>query len=208
MSGTGTFEVSKETREKHAEMEKNFGKTTEEDKKGLLGSDIRAKYKIEITFEKGRTMKGPNLLGIQVWESGKRFHGGGDDLAFFCLNEEGDAGCGGVITSDCIKGDIAMCPHCNRGIKSEALTNILVGRVTSQNLAKKVEKLFHQLNDSADIYLKYHKTDVRYIAMERAKGPDVAKRLKGMHIYLLKAIIADTSHGASLIGRIQAFLTS
>src|SRR4051812_41110008 len=49
-----------------------------------LKKEIRAKYKIEVTFTERRTTEGPNLLGIQLWESGRRMSGGGDDLMYWC----------------------------------------------------------------------------------------------------------------------------
>lgn len=173
-----------------------------------VAADIKAKYKIEVSFEKGRTTQGPNVLGIQVWESGKRFHGGGDELCFFCKDVGSDAGCFGVIPPDYVKGGVAYCPSCEKGVNADRLTVMMIGRVTSQSLAAQLAKMFRQLGNSADIYLKYHKTDPRYVAMERAKGPHVAKRLKGMHIYPLKNILKDTCSGADLAGRFKIFVTS
>ena len=185
--------------------------TPEEAEKTLgLAKELRAKYKIEVTFVEGRTMHGPNKCGIQLWESGKRFHGGGDELMYWCKdNRDGEnGGCWGAITGDCIKGGVAYCTHCNRAVNPEYLTNMKIGNVTSQNLAKELVKLFRQLDSNADIYIKYHKTDVHYVAMEAAKGPDVARRLKGMHIYTLRNIVTDTAAGADLGKRFFAFLTS
>lgn len=173
-----------------------------------LNGEIRAKYKIEVTFGPGRTSLGPNLVGIQVWESGKRLNGGGDDLAFWCRSTESDDGCWGIITSDNMRGGIAICPSCQRAVNADLLTNMKVGRVTTKNLSVDLEKLFRFLGSNADIYLKFHKTDIRYTVMQRSKGPDVARRLKGMHIYPLKNVLRDTSQGAALIGRFYAFLTS
>jgi hypothetical protein len=93
-------------------------------------------------------------------------------------------------------------------VNAEMLTSMKIGRVTMTNLAAELVALFHQLGSSADIYLKYSKTDVRYIALERAKGPEVARRLKGLAIYPLKNILKDTSNGADLGKRFFAFLTS
>jgi hypothetical protein len=203
----GGQEVTQEMREK-VEASLARAKTSDEDVSTLIGGEIRAKYKIEVTFTEGRTMKGPNLLGIQVWESGKRFNGGGDEICFFCKDSESDAGCWSVIPSNNVKGGVAYCPGCERAVNATRLVNMKIGRVTTQNLAKEVAELFRKLNSSADIYLKFHTTDIRYIAMERAKGPDVARRLKGMHIYPLKNLLKDTSNGADLGSRIFAFLTS
>jgi hypothetical protein len=169
---------------------------------------VRAKFKIEVLFGKDRTMHGPNTVVVKLWESGRRLNGGGDDLAFWCMNENGTEGCGKIITSNYIKGGVAMCPHCQRAINADLLVDGRVGSWSTKNLAVVLEQLFRELESNADIYLKYHRLDARYLAMEKAKGPEVAKRLKGMHIYPLKNILRDTAHGASLSGRIHAFLTS
>ena len=173
--------------------------------------EVRAKWKIEVTFVKNRTLTGLNAVGIQVWESGKHFHGGGDALAFFCQDsrEGHEEGCGGIIPQDNVAPNgIAYCPSCRRAVNAQFLANIRLGNVYMDSLAKSLEKLFRQLGSNADIFIKFHKMDVRYIALERAKGPAVAAKLKGMHIYPLKNILKDTSAGALLVDRIKAFLKS
>jgi hypothetical protein len=191
---------------------RSAGKTHRQvaEESGLLVKEIRAKYKIEVTFDAGRTLQGPNVVGIHLWESGKRLHGGGDELMFFCKDSKkgSDLGCWGPISQDNIKGPIAYCPNCQKALNADRLTDMKIGKVTSQNLAIELAKLFRQLGSNADIYIKYHKTDVRYAAMEKAKGPDVAARLKGMHIYPLKNILKDTSAGADIVKRFHAFITS
>jgi hypothetical protein len=203
-------EVTEAVRQHNDQALERAGKTAADKELQIAATvaDIRAKYKIEVTFEKNRTSQGPNLLGIQVWESGKRFNGGGDELAFFCKDVKSDEGCFGVITSDFIKGGVAYCQTCNKGVVADRLTNMILGKVSSQALAEQLAKMFRQLNSNADILIKYHKTDPRYVSMERAKGPDVAKRLKGMHIYPLKNILKDTSAGADLVKRFKAFVCS
>ena len=175
-----------------------------------LSGEVRAKYKIEVTFVSDRKAHGPNHLGIAIWESGKHFHGGGDELMYWCKdNRPGqEGGCWSPISGDHIKGEVAICPNCQRAVSAELLTNMRIGNVTNQNLAKELVKIFHSLGSNCDIYVKYHKTDIHYIAMEREKGPEVAKRLKGMHIYPLKNILKDTSSGADLAKRFYAFLSS
>jgi len=170
--------------------------------------EIRAKYKIEVTFDQHRTPKGPNILGIQLWESGKRFHGGGDELMFFCRDSELDAGCWYPISQNEIKGSIAYCLNCQQAINADRLTNIKIGRVSTKRLADDLVEIFRQLKGDADIYVKFHKTDVRYIAMQRDRGPEIAQRLKGMHIYPLKNILKDLEGGADLSKRFFSFLAS
>lgn len=176
---------------------------------GLKDLSVRAKYKIEIIFGEGRTTMGPNPIVMKVWESGKRLNGGGDELAFWCLNEDGSQGCGKIITAQHIKNGIGFCPHCKMGVNARLIADGRVGVWSTKNLAAVLEQVFRKdLDSDADIYLKYHKTDPRFIAMMKAEGPAVAQRLKGMHIYPLKNILRDTAHGASLSGRFFAFLTS
>lgn len=191
-------------------------KTAQE--KGLTGEDaetnlsgkieIRAKFKIEVFFGPDRTIAGPNLCQLSVWESGKRFHGGGDELAFFCQDVEGPEGCGHIITSNCIQGAIAVCPGCQRAVLATRLTTGRIGRVSTRRLAQDIETLFHQLGSNSDLYCKYDRTDIRYKAMLADKGPEKARRLRGLHIYPLKNILKDTAYGADLVKRIHAFLTA
>jgi len=182
-----------------------------------LSGEVRAKYKIEVEFigpdEKGypgRTANGPNRVGVTLWESGKKFHGGGDEMMFWCMSSIPgvQAGCGLPFSGDYIRGGMVMCPNCKMMLNAEAITDKRSGAFTNQSLSKELVKLFHQLSSNADIYLKYHKTDIHYIAMERAKGPEVAARLKGMAIYPLKNILKDTASGADLGKRFNAFLSS
>ena len=66
----------------------------------------------------------------------------------------------------------------------------------------------------ADIYLKYHPTDIRYkAALELARnrgGEELAKARKrrGLHIYPLRNIINDTKHGSDLYKRIRIFINA
>jgi hypothetical protein len=204
--------VGDDTRRLHDEAIER-AKKAPEDKEVLetFNGEIRAKWKIEVTFVKDRTLTGLNALGIQVWESGKHFNGGGDALAFFCKDsrKDEDAGCWGIIPQDNVgPNGVAYCPNCKRAINADYLTNMKIGNAYMDTLAKELAKLFRQLGSNADIYIKFHKTDIRYIALERAKGPDMARKLKGMHIYPLKNILKDTANGADLTNRFKAFITS
>jgi hypothetical protein len=177
--------------------------------KALSANDLPAKFKIELNFGANRTVKGPNTFTLQVWESGKRIHGGGDDLMFFCLNVNNPKeGCQNFISSDYLKGGIAYCPNCKMIVNAELLARRFVEKWDTKQIAEMCADIFRKLNSDADIYVKYHKMDPRYLAMERAKGPDVARRLKGMHIYLRRNIVNDTSVGADLGKKIFGFLTS
>lgn len=170
--------------------------------------DIRGKYKIEVMFDKNRTSLGPNLLGIQLWESGKKFNGDGDEMMYWCMDLKTNQGCKSPIPADSIKGPFAMCPSCKQGIMIEHATNMRVLRVSTRVLADELASLFRKVGQNADIYVKYNRDDPHYIAMEKSSGAAVAKKLRGMHIYPLKNILKETMNGASLEDRFFAFLTA
>jgi hypothetical protein len=175
----------------------------------VLEGSLRAKYKIEVFFGPHRTVTGPNVVQVKFFESGKKLHGGGDDLMFICRsNDHGDEGCGGFITSDCIKGGVAVCPSCGKAIRSDKLSDYLMANFTTRRLAIELLKFFNKLGGMADIYCKYDRTDIRYMAMEKELGVKKAHSLRGLHIYTLDRILRDTNAGADLEGRIYAFLSA
>jgi hypothetical protein len=188
----------------------NNGSQTEEEVKSILDKPkIKARYKIEIFFGPDRTLQGPNLCQVQFFESGKKLNGDGDDMMFVCANpDEPSLGCGSFIPGDAIKGGIAICPGCKMAIKQTALTERLIGRLTTRNLATSLAKWFRKLDSDCDLYCKYDREDIRYVAMVQRLGSQAAHRLRGLHIYPLRNIIKDLSNGASLEDRIFAFLTA
>jgi hypothetical protein len=169
---------------------------------------VRAKYKIEVFFGKDRTIKGPNVVQLQFFQSGMKLHGGGDDLMFLCRNEDGTQGCRAFIPSDAFRGGIAICPSCQKAIKGEAMAERLIANFSTKQLAEEISKFWRQLGCSADIYCKYDPTDIRYKTMVEKFGTKKAKKLRGMHIYPLRNILQDTAAGASLENRVFAFLTA
>jgi hypothetical protein len=208
----GRHEVSEETRAAHeAAMKRAEAAGMDRETEAvLINGELRAKWKIEVTFMRNRTPKGLNAYGVRIWESGRALNGEGDVLAFWCLNADPDSneGCRNIISSDFIKEGVAFCPHCKRTIRADMLTDMVGGNVYMDSLAKYLAGLFRKLNSSADIYLKFHREDIRYVAMVRAKGGEKAEKMKGLHIYPLKNIIKDTSAGADLGKRILAFLSA
>ena len=209
------FDPSQLTEEQRAAFESGKSITSDEETKTVMeGGEIRAAYKIEVTFDKNRTVHGPNAVLIQVWESGKHFHGGGDDLMYWCKDFtkidswENSPGCGGLIPSASMRGGLAVCPHCYATINSDYVTGQRLTKISTNDLATLIEKIFHQLKSNADVYCKYHKTDIRYIACEQTYGEEKARWLKGMFIYPLKNILRDTSNGSSLHGRLKALFSA
>lgn len=175
----------------------------------VMGLDDKsfAKYKIEIMFGPKRTVTGPNTYVMQVFESGKRFHGGGDELAYWCkdVRDGHDEGCWGVIIGDWIRNGMAMCPNCDSVINADFLTGQRFGKVMTKSLAEHTAKIWRQLGCSADIYCKFDRDDIRIKIMEEKVGAEEAHRLRGLFIYPLPNILKDTAAGASVEARFEAF---
>jgi hypothetical protein len=185
---------------------------------------VRAKYKIEFMFGKRRSNMKLNPVIVTFWESGKKFHGGGDCKAWICGYED----CQKLIGDDQVVDLVAMCPVCNRANLRSPLTKtqlrkrnlygqdlpVMVGEklanVTLQNLAVLLERLFRvSAGSNADFYMKLHRTDLRYDPLHEDKiSTDVLTKARGGReaiIYPLNRVIADTIEG-NLIGKLRAFL--
>lgn len=195
----------------------------------------RAKYKIELHFSRRRSCSRgvPSPAMVLIWESGKEFHGGGDQKMYWCAHD----GCGKPFSSDNFGYAHAVCPKCHkemfldpktkeehkqdmmaRGLDPSGLGKIpfVVGEklvnLTPPDLATLLEKSWRQLDGDADIYIKFSPHDIRY-----HKGEDellIAEQLRTVRtnrcplIYPLTNIIKDLHAGASLHARFVALLTS
>ena len=188
-----------------------------------------AKYKIELHFNKGRTTNGPNVAAISIFQSGCRLNGEGDELVYICSERDkglalnapgvkdravikGYAGCGKIIEGDRIRGGVAICTSCVDGkenmIASENLTSTLLVNLTTDKLAVMVADIFRRLDSNADIYIKYHPTDLRVEAMNNVHNLDKGRMLRGLTIYPLANIIKDTLGGASVEKRFKALFSA
>jgi len=195
----------------------------------LLEEQIKARFKLEVQFGKGRVGRGqrsaqPFAGVMSAWLSGSKFHGGGDEKIFEC------PGCGAWILPHQITQrtvvqkingrdveefmSLSYCGECAKVWKSEQTIGERLYKLTEQNWAFAILKMFQRLEMDADIYLKYHPIDIRYqtmMEMARNRGGEElakAKKNRGLHIYPLKNIIKDTKHGSDLYGRIRAFINA
>jgi hypothetical protein len=195
----------------------------------------KAKYKIELHFSKHRSPNKGALSSamILIWESGKRYHGGGDQKMYWCGYDD----CGKPISSDNFAYMHVVCPKCRRelfldpksreahvqnmmerGLSPASLGKIkdVVGeklvKLTPVGLATLLEKTWRQLDGDADIYIKFSPYDIRY--HKEKNGTEIAEQLRNVRttrrplIYSLRNIIKDLGAGASLHARFVALLTS
>jgi hypothetical protein len=222
--------------------------------KGPIGERLKAdleknknkgKYKLEVHFGKNRRIarEALNTGAILIWESGRRFHGGGDEKMYWCGYSRdfpyvGDKICGKPILTKYFGVNHVVCPHCMRenfldklvredhikaaregGKDVEGLKRlpIVVGerlfKSTPLNLAKTLARYWVELECNADLYFKYHPSDIRCRDVAEVKKPDVydkarEKRNDGLLIYPLARIITDVTAGADLEKRFLAMICS
>lgn len=188
----------------------------------LLTESVRAKYKLEVQFGKGRTVRGLPFVGmITYWLSGTKLDGGGDEKIFECPR------CEAFIFPHQIQPgwrknpdgtdymtSMSICGKCGGVWTSDQTTGERLYRLTDRDWPHAILKVFRRLDMNADIYLKFHRTDIRYqtmLEMARDRGGEevaLARRNRGLHIYPLKNIINDTKNGAELYNRIRAFINA
>lgn len=195
----------------------------------------KAKYKIELHFSRHRSPNRGALSSamVLIWESGKRYHGGGDQKMYWCGYDD----CGKPISSDNFAYMHVVCPKCHkemfldpksreahtqnmmeRGLSPASLGKVkdVVGEklvhLTPIDIATLLEKTWRQLDGDADIYIKFSPHDIRYHKEKNAV--EIAEQLRSVRtarrplIYPLKNIIKDLGAGASLHARFVALLTS
>jgi hypothetical protein len=195
---------------------------------------IKAKYKIELHFGKDRTTLGLNTCAVLIWESGRRFHGGGDDKMYWC----GYKDCGKPVRSSTFGPYHLVCPKCQRecfldphskaehvakaphrsskGMKMEDIPVISgekLMKLPMKKIAEYLTKLWYDLEANADVYVKYHPSDIRFDLKSEGitkvvDGMDKARSSRSPSIYPLKNIIKDTSAGADLARRFLALITA
>jgi len=86
--------------------------------------------------------------------------------------------------------------------------------LTDRDWTRLTLKYYLRLELSADIYIKYHPSDIRSAAQKEQERQqfgeqlDVVRSKRASKIYPLRNIIKDTSAGAALEDRIFAFIVS
>ena len=169
--------------------------------------DDAAQYKIEVTFGKVRTRM--KCVGVvQIFESGTALHGGGDIKIYWCPNDD----CQAPMDYSSKAAGQPFCPVCNQACKGDDMVGERFFNMPVAQVAELLEKTFFKLGNKADIYLKFHPTDLRYEIGGHGGhqlGDHLRKARTGRQrpaIYPLRNIIKDTANGAPVKGRIQAFL--
>lgn len=211
-----------------AERRQRLQQTLDQEKKisdeeiRTLDGQIRARYKIQVTFTQARKSHGNVEVGIEFWESGLKLHGGGDQKMMICKSKripdpkDPKGGCGNLIPADDIIqapnidkagnpiGGLAICRHCKTNWVISEMTDWYYMRAPYKTVAERLVEFFRKLNGNADIFLKFHPEDFRVVEVSKALGHSKSRKA----IYPLKNIIKDTSAGADITRRFHAFLTA
>lgn len=178
--------------------------------KSLISEDteVIAKYKVEVHFEKGRTTRDAFVGVLVVFKTGA-LSGGGDEVLYPCPWDK----CWGYIDFDSRSPQTGetVCPKCHRVWKESQLSEVRGYKLNVDGWALTISKAFWALESSADIYLKTHWTDLRQAALKETlmerRGEDLRDARKKVVLrYALGAILKDTSAGSSLVNRIKGLL--
>jgi hypothetical protein len=170
-------------------------------------------------FTSERTIYGITPGIISLWESGRKFHGGGDAKIFLCPGKHlGRNLCEGVIPDVGDGIGHLVCPSCGVAWQGPEVIGELICKFDMQKWAAIVLYYYVKLGHNADIYVKHAKTDIRAAAlatpMKGRKDSKSAEKLAAnrekrvLYIYPLKNIIKDTANGADLLKRFHSFLTA
>jgi len=168
------------------------------------------KWKVEITFAKDRTPGGPNSFVVEVYENGIALGAAGDMRAYLCRDiEEKDLGCQKVFSALYVDfKTIAVCPHCKRTWNPNRLTTTVVYRLSTDKAAIAIAKIMRRVEFDADIFIKYHPSDIRYQEMVRELGLDKAATLQGLLVYKKSDLINAISTGKGLEEELKGLLSA
>ena len=197
--------MSKEEKEKLVKAKRAYDE--------LLAQEGLATYKIELLVGRKWAPSTPSPGALSFWESGSKFHGGGDTIMHICPGGELKSnGCEAFIRDAQHGYGFLVCPECNSVWEGEQVSGQVLARLTATGWTELVLKYFRRLNMDADLRMKYHPDDIRSVTLREQEsqrmGEDLerARRRRATRIYPLRNIIKDTSAGADLEGRILAFI--
>jgi hypothetical protein len=183
----------------------------------LKDTQVTAKYKLEVAFGRNRTVSGltPGLLSF--WASGSRFHGGGDDKIYLCpAYWTGKSTCRAPILESYLGGGTAVCPACGTVWAVKDLVGEVCLNLPMRKWADALYLYFRHFEYDCDLYMKPAKDDIRARSLAQVQrqtwaGTQALDKLREERlrvIYPLRNIVRETRAGASLLGRIYAFLTA
>jgi hypothetical protein len=183
----------------------------------LLKEQKKAKYKLEVTFNRQRSNHRPFPGVITWWENANKLHGGGDAKLYMCPSKDRGKGvCEAVIPDSANGTGFIVCPTCGHVWKASEVFGEVFYNLTVQKWAEVLLSWFRKLDLDADIRIKFARDDIRHIArleQDKQRGGELLLKARDedrrtTSIYKLVRIIQDTSSGADLYKRLYAFLSA
>jgi hypothetical protein len=188
-------------------------------KEGQL-DDVKAKYKLELSINEERSTIKPYFGLVTAWTNGGFRHGGGDEAIHFCpaiVERNGQQRtCSAPIDLKWIGKAAAICPTCRNAIKPADLCGQVGYRLTTQNWALVITRMWLVLGGDTDIRLGLMRGRIRQrtddimhkVSLSAGDKLDDLRTKREWAIYPLRNIIKDTAAGADLAGRIRTFLSA
>jgi len=183
----------------------------------------RAAFKLQVNFHSSRSIHKPLIFSVSVWESAKRLHGGGDTSCSFCWRQRGakavvptnevtmqkssPQGCKGIILPRHVSGAFAICPHCMARHRTTEIGDTILYSVFVDDCAAILYQYWLKLGGNADVVIQYNSRDVRQTTLASSDKLRRAREDRGaLSVYPLANILKDTLTGASVEGRLRAFI--
>ncbi len=189
--------------------------------KDLMGlmttrDDLQAKFVLDILFNDERSHHHAFSGFVMAFTNGGALHGGGDEKVYFCPNKVDRKGhtaiCAAPIPPNLIKHGIGICLACKRPSKDKDFIGEVLFKLPMESWPKVMERFFYRLECNADIRIGIFKNDLRDATakeQERQMHGDLLNKVRREREwvrYSLAALVKDGTAGATLQGRLRAFL--
>lgn len=193
----------------------------EEKVKGLMGlmtdrDTLKAKFVLDVLFNDERSNFHPFAGFVMAWTNGGALHGGGDEKVYFCPQKVERKGhtaiCAAPIPPNLIKHGMGLCLACKRPSKDKDFVGEVLFKLPMGSWPKVLERYFYRLECNADIRIGVYKDDLREATareQERQMHGDLLNKVRRDREwvrYALADLVKDGASGATLQGRLNAFL--
>jgi len=186
--------------------------------KALRGQEnqVRSQFLVDVMFSRGRSAFKPYDGLIVAYTNGGFMHGGGDEMVYFCPRRVEKNGqtkvCATPLPPIAIQGKVAVCPTCEKPSRDKDLIGQVYAKLTTQNWATLVTRMFYRLDCNADLRICTLKGDLHQATAEEKEKQRGGERLNKVYTeqvyvrYTLASMIKDTASGATLDHCINMFL--
>ncbi len=193
--------------------EKKLVQEKKEERLNFLSNEGVAKFKLELFFGNDFALSRPSKGIISFWESGAKLRGDGDVAVYQCPGKSlGKSNCEAFIPDEANSNGELFCVKCKTQWKGAQVAGQVIAKLTPQNWAGLLTKLFRLMEHKADIVIKHPVLALREAAfLEQEKQHmgellDTTRSGRVTRVYTLKRLLADTAAGADIQARILAFI--